>query len=90
VVTKRSQLIDKGWPATALLIAMARVPSGEMHAVLVVVTDKGELVLDNLRSEIVSWRALPIAGTASCRQASRDFVGASSHGFGTPPKPSSV
>jgi predicted transglutaminase-like cysteine proteinase len=57
-LTKRSRLIDLGWPPGALLIATADVPSGERHAVLVVVTDKGDLVLDNLRYGIVPWAVL--------------------------------
>jgi len=58
-LSKRSQLIDRGWPASALLIAIAEVPSGGMHAVLVVVTDRGDLVLDNLGPTIANYRRLP-------------------------------
>lgn len=58
-LTKRSRLIDRGWPSSALLIATGSVPSGEMHAVLIVVSTDGDLVLDNLRYGIVPWRILP-------------------------------
>lgn len=58
-LSKRSRLIDRGWPAGALLIALAEVPSGGMHAVLVVVTDRGDLVLDNLGPTIAPYRRLP-------------------------------
>ena len=58
VVTKRHELIARGWPGS-LLIAVVLVPSGEGHAVLVVPTDRGDLVLDSLRSGIVRWDALP-------------------------------
>src|SRR5258708_5462706 len=58
-MAKRSQLLDRGWPVSALLIAVAQIPSDEMHAVLIVLTDKGELVLDNLRYGITPWKALP-------------------------------
>jgi predicted transglutaminase-like cysteine proteinase len=57
-LTKRSRLIDLGWPSSALLIATAEVASGEGHAVLIAVTDKGDFVLDNLRYGIVSYRVL--------------------------------
>jgi predicted transglutaminase-like cysteine proteinase len=58
-LTKRSRLIDRGWPAGALLIATATIPNGEGHAVLVVVTDGGAFVLDNLLYGITPWKALP-------------------------------
>jgi len=57
-VTKRHELLSRAWPGP-LLIAVVRIPSGEGHAVLVVPTDRGDLVLDNLRSDIVRWDALP-------------------------------
>lgn len=52
VVTKRHELMAAGLPASALLIATARTPSGEGHLVLTVRTDRGDLVLDNLAPEI--------------------------------------
>lgn len=58
-LTKRSRLLDTGYPASALLIAVAFVPSGEGHLVLVVVTDQGDFVLDNLRATVVRWDQLP-------------------------------
>lgn len=58
-LTKRSRLLDKGYPASALLVAVAFVPSGEGHLLLVVVTDQGDFVLDNLRPTIVRWDKLP-------------------------------
>jgi predicted transglutaminase-like cysteine proteinase len=45
---KRARLIEQGWPAEALAIAVAIVPDIGLHAVLVVQTDRGDLVLDNL------------------------------------------
>ena len=35
------------------------VPGGEGHLVLVVPTDRGDFVLDNLRSSIIRWDTLP-------------------------------
>lgn len=52
-MTKRSHLIGVGLPASALRIAYVKTPWGEGHAVLVVRTGFGELVLDNLTSAIL-------------------------------------
>ena len=55
-LTKRSRLMAMGWSSRALRIATAYTPAGEGHAVLVVRTDKGDLVLDNRQSSIKNWR----------------------------------
>jgi predicted transglutaminase-like cysteine proteinase len=52
-MTKRSHLIRMGVPASALRIAYVKTSWGEGHAVLVVRTDTGELVLDNLTRAIL-------------------------------------
>ena len=54
-LTKKQRLLRLGWPSSALLIALARTGGGEEHAVLVARTDRGDLVLDNLRSDIRPW-----------------------------------
>ena len=54
-LTKRRHLIAEGWPAKTLRIAVARTPWGEGHAVLVVKTSEGDLVLDNRISAIRTW-----------------------------------
>ena len=54
-VTKRHELLARGWPSSALLLAEVVVPWGEHHLVLVVRTDRGDLVLDNLTAGIRSW-----------------------------------
>jgi len=54
-LTKRRHLIAQGWPARSLRIAVAKTPSGEGHAVLVVRTSEGDLVLDNRFSAIRTW-----------------------------------
>ena len=54
-VSKRHQLLARGWPAQALLLAVVRTPSGEGHLVLVARTRDGDLVLDNLRHTIIPW-----------------------------------
>lgn len=48
VMTKRRRLIRAGIPATAMRVAVSR-RFGEGHVVLILKTDKGEIVLDNLR-----------------------------------------
>lgn len=52
VLAKRAELIRAGLPASALRIAAAKTSGGVGHAVLVVRTDQGDLVLDNLTSTI--------------------------------------
>lgn len=51
-LTKRAALIGAGLPGGALRIAAATTRSGVGHAVLVVRTDQGDLVLDNLTGTI--------------------------------------
>lgn len=58
-VTKRHELLARGWPSRALLLAEVVVPWGEHHLVLVVRTDHGDLVLDNLSAGIRLWSRTP-------------------------------
>lgn len=55
VLTKRRALIAGGVPATALSIALVRTAWGEDHAVLLIATDEGDFVLDNLSPWISRW-----------------------------------
>lgn len=55
VLLKRRTLIKAGWPTSALLITVVRDENGGGHAVLTVKTDKGDFILDNLKTEIVHW-----------------------------------
>jgi len=55
VLLKRKELMQKGWPAGALLITVVRQTNGDGHAVLTVRTDRGDLVLDNLDGRIKLW-----------------------------------
>lgn len=55
VLTKREALIKLGLPQAALRITVVFAPHFVRHAVLTVVTDKGNFVLDNLSDEIVTW-----------------------------------
>lgn len=51
-MNKRAELIARGLPAGALRLAVGLTSRGEGHAVLVVRTNKGDYVLDNLTNEI--------------------------------------
>lgn len=55
-VTKRHELVQKGLPAKAVRLAVVKTQSGIGHLVLVVSTNKGDLVLDNLSETIVPWQ----------------------------------
>lgn len=57
VLLKRRYLINLGWPEAALLITVVRDVDNAGHAVLTVVTDRGEYVLDNQNPEILPWQA---------------------------------
>lgn len=54
-ITKRHALIKKGWPSSALRLAIAHTSWGEGHLVLVVRTSQGDLVLDNLTNRVRAW-----------------------------------
>lgn len=58
-VTKRHDLMARGWPARALLLSEVVTRSGEHHLVLVARTDGGDFVLDNLTAKIVPWFKTP-------------------------------
>jgi predicted transglutaminase-like cysteine proteinase len=58
-VTKRHQLIARGWPARTVLLSEVVTVSGEHHLVTVVRTDGGDLVLDNLTDRIMPWSRTP-------------------------------
>ena len=53
---KRRHLIANGWSPSALLMTVVRQQNGEGHAVLMVRTDRGDLVLDNQVGEILVWK----------------------------------
>lgn len=59
VLEKRRQLINAGWPASTLLISVVKQANGEGHAVLLVRTDRGDLVLDNQIGSIDLWSQTP-------------------------------
>jgi predicted transglutaminase-like cysteine proteinase len=55
-VTKRHELLARGWPSRSLLLAEVVVGSGEHHLVLVVRTREDDVVLDSL-----SWTVRPVS-----------------------------
>lgn len=61
VLTWRRELLRKGWPSSALLIMVVSAWNpkkgvNEGHAVLVVRTSEGDLVLDPLRADVHWWQ----------------------------------
>lgn len=54
-VQKRKALIEAGFPASALALSVVITPEGIGHLVLTVRTDRGDFVLDNLRTAVVAW-----------------------------------
>lgn len=58
-LAKRRDLISAGWPASVLLMAVVRERNGDGHAVLMVRTDRGDLVLDNQVGEVNVWNQTP-------------------------------
>lgn len=55
VLEKRRALVQAGWPRQALLITVVRDLKGDGHAVLTVVTDKGDYTLDNQVDDMKPW-----------------------------------
>ncbi|MCK1295170.1 putative transglutaminase-like cysteine proteinase [Bradyrhizobium sp. JR4.1] len=58
-VSKRHELLRRGWPARVLLLSEVVVGSGEHHLVLLVRTRNGDVVLDNLTPQIMPWSRTP-------------------------------
>lgn len=56
---KRHDLIALGFPRQALMMTVVRDENGEGHAVLLIRTDRGDLVLDNRTDQIRAWRSAP-------------------------------
>jgi predicted transglutaminase-like cysteine proteinase len=54
-VSKRHELLARGWPMRNLLLSEVVVSGGEHHLVLVVRTTAGDIVLDNLNAQLRPW-----------------------------------
>ncbi|HZH51783.1 MAG TPA: transglutaminase-like cysteine peptidase [Microvirga sp.] len=72
---KRKLLIQRGWPASALSVAVGFTSQGEPHAVLIAATTGGEYVLDNLTSAILT--PAQTGHVFHSRQAGRKWISAS-------------
>ena len=59
VLLKRRLLMERGWPASALLITVARDENGGGHAVLTARTDQGDFILDNRENKVLAWYQTP-------------------------------
>lgn len=55
VLEKRRELARRGWPLSQLLITVVLDKQGGGHAVLTVVTGRGEFVLDNQTDRVLPW-----------------------------------
>jgi predicted transglutaminase-like cysteine proteinase len=55
VLLKRRMLIQSGWPREVLLVTVVRGNKDEGHAVLTVITNKGDYVLDNQNEHVLLW-----------------------------------
>lgn len=53
-LTKKTELIAQGWPSKALMITIVDTEYGERHAVLMVSTNHGEYILDNLMNKVIN------------------------------------
>jgi predicted transglutaminase-like cysteine proteinase len=56
-VTKRHELLESGLPSKALRLSVVKTASGIGHLVLVVVTTRGDIVMDNLTEALRPWQS---------------------------------
>lgn len=56
---KRKMLMERGWPASALLMTVVRDEKGDGHAVLTARTMQGDYILDNKIPEVRLWQKTP-------------------------------
>lgn len=53
---KRKRLLEIGYPLGSLLMTVGRDADGGGHAVLTVVTDRGDYILDNVEQKVLLWQ----------------------------------
>jgi predicted transglutaminase-like cysteine proteinase len=63
-VSKRHELIARGWPAPALRLAIGVTAENQGHMVLVARTNRGDLVLDNRDDRVKPWQDADLAWTS--------------------------
>jgi predicted transglutaminase-like cysteine proteinase len=74
-LTKREELIKAGVSSSAARVATGSISSGERHAVLVVTTEAGEFVMDNLTNQLLPvGRALFTVETIQSEKDPRVWV----------------
>lgn len=56
---KRRVLMERGWPASALLLTVVRDEKNEGHAILTARTSQGDFVLDNKTDDVRIWNKTP-------------------------------
>ena len=56
---KRRILMERGWPASALLLTVVRDEKNEGHAILTARTSQGDFVLDNKTDDVRIWNQTP-------------------------------
>ncbi len=59
VLLKRRMLIQRGWPASNLLITVVTDENGDGHAVMTARTASGDFILDNKNSKVKAWNKVP-------------------------------
>jgi predicted transglutaminase-like cysteine proteinase len=79
---KRKLLVEQGLPRRAMRMTVVRDELGEGHAVLMIRTDRGDFVLDNKTSGVLSWDQ---TGYAYVKRESQIQVGWVSLGGATSP-----
>lgn len=55
---KKADLVAAGLPMAAMTMAVARTHEGLVHAVLIVATNRGDLVLDNRSTRVLPWTSV--------------------------------
>lgn len=56
---KRKKLMERGWPASALLMTVVKDEKGDGHAVLTARTRQGDYILDNKTPKVLLWSKVP-------------------------------
>ena len=55
---KRQVLMQRGWPASALLITVVRDEKNDGHAILTARTSRGDFILDNKFDDVRPWHGV--------------------------------
>ncbi|GJE18348.1 transglutaminase-like cysteine peptidase [Methylobacterium marchantiae] len=79
---KRKLLADAGLPRRAMRMTVVIDEKGEGHAVLTLITNRGDLILDNKTSSVLPWRQ---TGYTFIKRESQDAVAWVSLGRATSP-----